>query len=122
MDRRLKRFQSICMAFPEATCEVAGDHAIFRVRKKVFAYFLDHHHGDGIVGLNCKVLPGDNQALVSADPVRFYMPAYIASKGWVGFRLDIGEIDWEEVRELVTGSYLLAAPKSLTAGLQPGGD
>jgi predicted DNA-binding protein (MmcQ/YjbR family) len=45
------------------------------------------------------------------------MPAYIASKGWVGLRLDVGEVDWDEVKELVTHSYLLVAPKRLAAAV-----
>jgi hypothetical protein len=32
---------------------------------------------------------------------------------WVALRLDRGKIDWEEVRELVTGSYQIVAPKRL---------
>jgi len=95
-------------------------HAGFYVRKKTFAYFLDDHHGDGIVGLTCKVLPGDNAALIAADPARFYMPAYVGSKGWVGLRLDRAKIDWEEVEELVTHSYRLIAPKRLAASVKPG--
>ncbi len=61
----------------------------------------------------CKVLPGDNVALVRAQPDRFYLPAYIGSRGWVALRLDTGEVDWEEAAELVTGSYRLTAPKTL---------
>ena len=41
------------------------------------------------------------------------MPAYIASKGWVALRLDVGKVDWDEVRELLSGSYALIAPKRL---------
>jgi predicted DNA-binding protein (MmcQ/YjbR family) len=41
------------------------------------------------------------------------MPAYIGPRGWVALRLDIGKIDWDEVAELVAGSYRLAAPKKL---------
>lgn len=103
---------------PEATRERMGRHAGFYIRKKTFAYFLDDHHGDGIVGITCKVLPGDNKALVASDPAKFYMPAYVASRGWVGLRLDVGEVDWEEVKELITHSYLLIAPKRLAAIVQ----
>jgi len=116
-DRRLARLTKICLALPEATRQVTGRHAGFYVRKTTFAYFLDDHHGDGIVGISCKVLLGDNIALISADPARFYMPAYVGSKGWVGLRLDVGEIDWEEVQELVTHSYRLVAPKRLAASV-----
>jgi phosphoribosylglycinamide formyltransferase-1 len=62
------------------------------------------------------VLKGDNARLIEADLEKFYMPAYIGSRGWVGLRLDHGSIDWEEVTELIKGSYLLTAPKTL-AGL-----
>ena len=95
-----------------------GQHAGFYVRKKTFAYFLNDHHGDGMIGIACKVLPGDNKALVESDPAKFYMPAYVASKGWVGLRLDIGDVDWEEVKELVMHSYVLVAPKRLAAAVR----
>lgn len=114
---RLTRLTKVCLALPEAERQMMERHAKFHVRKKIFAYFLDDHHGDGIVGLNCKVLPGDNTALIAARPERFYMPAYIGARGWVGLRLDVGEIDWEEVEELVTHSYRLVAPKRLAAAL-----
>ena len=113
-DRRLTRLSKICLALPEATRQDSGSHAAFLVRKKTFAYFLNDHHGDGIVSVACKALAGDNAALAAAQPDRFYLPAYIGPRGWVALRLDVGEIDWQEVRELATGSYRLIAPKRLT--------
>jgi hypothetical protein len=110
-----ERLTAICLSLPEATRELQGDHASFRVRKKVFAYFLNDHHGDGIVSICGKALPGDNTVLVASDPERFYLPAYIGPRGWVGLRLDVGKVDWAEVKELVTGSYLQTAPKTLRA-------
>lgn len=110
----LDRVAKICLTLPEAACERKGNHAAFSVRKKIFAYFLNSHHGDGIVSICGKTLPGDHNALVAADPRRFYLPAYIGPRGWVGLRLDLGKVDWDEVRDLVTGSYLLTAPKTLT--------
>jgi predicted DNA-binding protein (MmcQ/YjbR family) len=114
-DARLARLTKICLALPDATREVMGDHAGFRVRKKTFAYFLNDHHGDGIVSVCAKVLPGDNTALISAQPVRFYLPAYIGPRGWVALRLDRGAIDWTEVSELVKTSYQLITTKHLAA-------
>ena len=110
---RLARLTKLCLALPESTVDLHGSHATFRVRKKVFAYFLDNHHGDGIVAISCKAGPGDNTALAATQPDRFYLPAYIGPRGWVALRLDIGAIDWDEVNELITGSYRLTAPKSL---------
>ena len=117
-DERLMRFTKICLGFPQATCEICGSYASFRVKKKTFAYFLNDHHGDGIVGIWCKVLPGDNAALIRADPKRFYMPAYVGPRGWVGLRLDAGRVNWGEVEELAKGSYQLVAGKTLVAVTQ----
>ena len=118
-DRRLARLTKIVLALPEAERETHGTHAAFLVRKKRFAYFLDDHHGDGIVALSCRAAPGENTALIASDPERYYMPSYVGPRGWVALRLDVGAVDWEEVRELVTDAYLLTAPKRLAASLSP---
>jgi hypothetical protein len=115
MDTRLTRLSKICLALPETSREDCGRHAAFRVSKKTLVWFLDDHHGDGIVGVAAKVLPGDNAALVGAHPARFYLPAYTASRGWVALRLDTRSIDWDEVAEIVRTSYRLIAPKKLGA-------
>jgi hypothetical protein len=117
-DRRLARLMKICLALPEASVCRQGSHASFLVRKKTFAYFLNNHHGDGMVAAACKVLPGDNKALAAAQPERFYLPAYIASRGWVALRLDVGAADWEEVAELAMCSYRFVAPKRLAAAVK----
>ena len=106
---------AICLALPAAECARSGDHATYRVRGKVFAYFLDDHHGDGIVSVCVKSELGENADRARLDPERFYLPAYIGSRGWFGMRLDRGRVVWREVRELVERSYRLAAPKTLLA-------
>ena len=117
-DPRLTRLTKIALAFPNARRVICGSHAQFLIRKKTFAYFLNDHHGDGIVAVTVKVLPEDNKALAEAQPRRFYLPAYIAWKGWVALRLDAGKIDWDEVSELLLGSYMLVAPKRLAEQVQ----
>ena len=107
------------LTLPEASRKIHGSHAQFLVRNKTFAYFLDNHHGDGIVAISCKVLPGENTALAQAQPRRYYLPAYIGPKGWVALRLDRGKPDWDEVRELLLTSYMLVAPKRLAASIAP---
>ena len=114
-DARLARVTKLALALPQTTRRVYGSHAQFLVKKKTFAYFLDNHHGDGIVAITGKVLPGDNKALADAQPKKFYLPAYIGSRGWVALRLDQRKIDWNEVRELLLTSYALVAPKRLAA-------
>jgi phosphoribosylglycinamide formyltransferase-1 len=97
-----------------------ASHAQLTVRKKVFAYFLNDHHGDGIVSVCARAFPGENKKLIEAQAGKrtagkFYLPAAIGPRGWVGLRLDRGKVDWDEVRDLVTASYLQAAPKRLAS-------
>ena len=62
---RLSLLCDICLALPEATRELRGDHASFRVSKNFLGYFLNNHHGDGIVSICGKALPGDNTVLIA---------------------------------------------------------
>lgn len=112
---RLAKLVKICLALPEATVDRSGNHATFRVRKKVFAYFLNDHHGDGIVSLCWKAPLGENEELAQADPKRFYVPPYIGPRGWAAVRLDRGAVDWDEIRELAISSYCAVAPAKLVA-------
>ena len=92
-----------------------GQHADFRVRNKVFAYYLDNHHGDGIVAVTCRTARGEHRDWVAWNPAKFYLPAYLGPRGWVALRIDLGEIDWTEVTEFVIESYRLIAPRRLAA-------
>lgn len=116
-DERRDRVTSICLTLPEAAYAFRGSHAIYTVRKKVFAYYMNNHHGDGKVCVAAKVAPGDNTALTKAQPRRFYLPAYLGSRGWVALRLDVARVDWKEVRELVYDSYRRTAPKKLAGAV-----
>jgi phosphoribosylglycinamide formyltransferase-1 len=119
------------MVLPEAVRADGGSHASFTVRKKVFAYFLNDHHGDGVVSVCARAFPGENRKLIEAHPRKFYLPAYIGPRGWVGLRLGPlkpkeglngapSKVDWDEVRDLVTASYLQVAPKKLAAAVEAG--
>jgi predicted DNA-binding protein (MmcQ/YjbR family) len=121
-DPRLKKLSDLCLALPEAERKLMGDHADFRVRGKVFAYFLNSHHGDGIVSVCCKSALGENIDRAGREPERFYLPAYIGPRGWFGLRLDRGTINWKEVANLVELSYCLAAPKKLAQAVEQAAD
>jgi hypothetical protein len=88
------------------------------VRGRTFAYYLVDHRGNaGIEGVVCKVARGRSEALIGADPARFYRPAYMHHHGWVGLRLDLESVDWDEVEGLVVESYLLIVPKRLGSAI-----
>jgi predicted DNA-binding protein (MmcQ/YjbR family) len=109
----LEKLSDICVALPEVERRDVNGHADYRVRGKVFAYFLNNHHGDNIVSVCCKSALGENVDRASREPARFYLPPYIGPRGWFGLRLDGEAIDWSEVRNLVELSYRLVAPKRL---------
>ena len=112
-DKKRAKVAEICLALPAAERSVGHDHVTFRVRGKVFAYFLDDHHGDGIVSVCVKSQRGENVDRARLEPKRFYLPAYIGPRGWFGMRLDRGRVPWAEVAEVVERSYRLTAPKTL---------
>jgi predicted DNA-binding protein (MmcQ/YjbR family) len=112
------RVDRLCLALPESTGE--GDqHVGYRVRGRTFAWLTEDHHGDGRLALTCKVPPGAQQALVAADPERWFVPPYLGPRGWVGLLLDTPGVDWDEVAALVADSYRLVAPRRLAARLDP---
>jgi predicted DNA-binding protein (MmcQ/YjbR family) len=110
-----ERLTEFCLKFPEASVEpVEGEHhLIFRVRARTFAYYLYDHHGDGEVAASFKVENGMNEALARSAPERFFLPAYLAHRGWVSLRLNDDSIDWEEVADFIEMSYRLVAPRAL---------
>ncbi len=109
----LARLKKVCLALPEAESEEESKHATFRVRKKVFAYFLDNHHGDGAIAVCVRGDKRQNARAIAADPKRFYLPQYIGPRGYLGVRLDARRVDWKDVAERVTASYRSVAPKRL---------
>jgi len=112
--RRRQRLVEICRALPEITHETVGDgHIAFRVRKKIFAYYLFDHHGDGIIALCCKSTIGEQRRLIRDDSESFFVPAYLGSKGWIAIRLDLDAVDWDTVSELARQAFLLTAPRKL---------
>ena len=97
---------------PDAECAREAVHATWRVRKKAFAYFLDNHHGDGIVAVCVRVPLAEARTMIAADPKRLYSPAYIGPRGWLGVRLDTARVDWTFVARLVAESHRKVAPAS----------
>jgi hypothetical protein len=112
---RLDALVKICLALPQTSREEKASHSAFLAGKKIFAYYLDNHHDDGVTSVCCKVLPGENRFLVESDPGRFYLPAYIGPRGWIGLRMDLARLNLTEVKELIHGSYLQVAPKKLAS-------
>ncbi|MDX6500018.1 MAG: hypothetical protein QOG23_3278 [Blastocatellia bacterium] len=118
-DSRRKRLVKICQSFPEVIADVAGDHHVaFRIRKRIFAYYLFDHHGDGMIAFTCKSSLSEQRRLIKDDPISFFVPAYLGSRGWIAMRLDLDEVDWETVAELARRAYQSTAPRKLAAAIE----
>jgi hypothetical protein len=114
--RRRERLIKVCRALPEVKNEVVGDdHIAFRLRKKIFAYYLFDHHGDGIIAVCCKSSLNEQRRLTRHDAEIFFVPAYLGARGWVAMRLDLDEVDWDTVDDLVKRAYQAIAPRKLAA-------
>lgn len=113
----LQRLRSICLALPETTERLSHGEPTFFVRyRKVFVTYADHHHDDRL-GFWCSAPAGAQQALVESDPERFFVPPYVGHRGWIGVRLDVEGVDWDEIAELVEDAYRMVAPQRLVADL-----
>jgi hypothetical protein len=115
-----ERLTRLCTSLPEVEADTSGHpHFGFQVRGRRFAWYLDDHHGDGRLALNCKGAPGESARLAAEHPERFFVPAYLGPRGWIGLWLDTPAPDWDEVERLVVEAYRLVAPKRLVAQLGP---
>lgn len=117
-DAVLATLRDICLAFPGADVKVSHGRPSF-FTKKIFAGYGavlkgDHHSGRYDQAL--VFMPDADEAVALVQDTRFFTPAYWGPHGWIGLDLS-GEVDWEEVAELVEESYRNTAPKKLVAEL-----
>ena len=115
--KSLERLRALCMDLPEVTERLSHGEPTWFVRdKKTFASFHDHHHDDRI-GFTCAAPPGAQESYIAGDPTRFYRPAYVGGRGWLGVWLDVPGVDWDEIADIVEDAYRVIAPAKLIAQL-----
>ena len=113
----LPRLRTLCLALPEVTERLSHGEPTWFVRdKKTFVSYSNHHHDDRL-GFTCAAHPGVQGDLVARDPKRFYVPAYVGHRGWLGVYLDVPGVDWDEIADLVEDAYRVIAPAKLVASL-----
>lgn len=115
VDQLVARVRGFCLALPETTERVShGEPTWFVKDKKSFVMFSTNHHG-GPLGFWCAAPFGAQDALIGSDPQRFFRPPYVGHRGWVGVRLDVGDVDWREIEQVVREAYRAVAPAKLAA-------
>jgi len=97
------RLRKICLALPEAVEIKTFGQPTFKAGKKTFAGFGTSKDR---LGMWFKADPDEHPFLVEQE--RVSVAHHIGQHGWVVMDL-AGELDWEEIEDLVTTSYRLAA-------------
>ena len=121
-----ERVRALCLALPEVTVRVnasltrtrSAAHS-FDIRRRSFCLLVAWADpaGQPVPLLVLRAGPDERQALLSTGHPFFPTRA---GRDRIGVLLT-GDTDWEEIRELVTDSYRILAPKKLTALLGTGG-
>ena len=119
----VERVRTLCLALPEVTVRVDYSRTrtrstalSFDIRRSSFCLLVarDGPTGTAVPLLVLRADPDEHEALLSIGHP-FFAPR--ARRDRVGVLLS-ETTDWEEIRELVTESYRVLAPKKLTALLE----
>lgn len=114
-DAALELVRGVALELPESSERLSHGAPTFFIRAKTsFVMFHDDHHGDGRLAIWCAAPAGVQSLVVEEDPERFFVPAYVGHRGWLGLRLDV-EVDPDEVAQVVEDAYRTVAPKRLVA-------
>ena len=49
----------------------------------------------------------ERDALIEDAPDRFFVPPYVGHRGWLGLRLDLDPVDWDEVAGVIEDAHAL---------------
>ena len=102
--RKLAKVRTFCAALDEVSEKPSHGAPTFFVNGRVFAYFLDNHHGDGRLALWCASPPGAQAMLVDSDRDVYFVPPYVGCRGWVGVRLD-RDAPWPQITSVLETAY-----------------
>ena len=107
--RLLARVRKIALALPNTSERPShGEPCFFVNQKHTFVMCADDHHGDGRIALWLAAEHGAQEILVAADPVRFFRPPYVGTRGWIGVRIDM-KPDWKHITSLIDEAYRVVA-------------
>jgi hypothetical protein len=116
-EAHLDRLRALCTALPEVSERHShGEPAWFVRGKKMFVTFADHHHDDRLA-FWAAAPDGARDGWVSAHPDRYFVPPYVGVRGWVGVYLDVPDVDWTAIEDVVEDAYRSVAPKVLLGRL-----
>lgn len=111
MANALEPIRRLASAYPEAEhTTILGDHEVYRVREKVFAWLGDGEGGGTYLGVKLK---DSQEAALLNFPFVSPMPYGMAKWGWVNVNFPKGPIPKDLLRQWIDESYRHTAPKKL---------
>jgi phosphoribosylglycinamide formyltransferase-1/phosphoribosylamine--glycine ligase/phosphoribosylglycinamide formyltransferase/phosphoribosylformylglycinamidine cyclo-ligase len=114
-DAILARLRGLCLALPATGERLSHGMPAFDVTGKMFCYFWNNHHGDGLTAACVKTTGRDEQdLLIEAAPDLYRWLPYLGPSGWIGLDLAAADFDWAHLEARLLASWRLAAPKRLT--------
>ncbi len=115
------RLHGLVERLPDVVAQDGHGHTGYMLRGRRIGWLLVDHHGDGRLALWVKAPEGEQRALVGGDPDRYFVPAYLGPRGWVGVNLDPpSEPDWGEIDALVEQAWRMTATKRAIAAFDAG--
>jgi hypothetical protein len=109
----VSRMRALALSLPEAEEQSHFGHPDFRVRNKIFATLWPSEKRAVL-----KLDPDAQATALAADPETFSAPGGWGAKGWTA--VDLTRVDAGQLRELVTHSWRLTAPKRLVKAYDGG--
>ena len=115
-EKQIERVRRVCISLPETTEKLSHGEPTFFVRKKVYAMLSNNHHNDGHVAVTIPAAIGIQEALIAANPAKFYRPPYVGVRGWVG--IELKQVSDEELTLHLREAWRLIAPEKLRVLLE----
>jgi hypothetical protein len=114
----LEKIRAHCLSLPQVNeRESHGVPAFFIRDQRSFAtVWMDGHHAVHFAQLWAACVPEFRAHLMEERPDIFFMPAYVAHRGWIGVRLDL-DLEFDVLADLLDDAYRLIAPPALVQEL-----
>jgi predicted DNA-binding protein (MmcQ/YjbR family) len=103
----LARVRKICLALDGTEEKISHGHPSFATKKGIYAV-LEEYRGELSI---CVKVGLDVQGAFLEDG-RYYLTPYSGKHGWVSLKVHAAALDWEEIGELLAGSYRLVSAVS----------
>jgi hypothetical protein len=109
-ERVLGRLAAIVSELPGTVVSAGHADTGYLLGGRRFAWLLADHNRNGRLELWIKAPRGEQDAVVSGDPGRYFVPPYFGRYGWIG-ALVLPEFgpDWDEVAALIEQAWRMDA-------------